>query len=162
MNEWSTWRFIKAGFWLGIGFIVPSLAVYAIGTVAVVALTPTVMEMATEDMVDSYEEDFSSVRDKYDQTEHVDIVRYATAEQDGRLLINGVVRNNGTAKVSSIQLEAELFNRDGEFVYECSEYISKALGSNESENFQIKCGCKGDTTPEYEKLTVRVISANAY
>ncbi len=44
MNDWAIWRLIKAGFWLGIGFIIPSLIVYAIGTAMIVGITPQMFE----------------------------------------------------------------------------------------------------------------------
>src|SRR3990167_1644525 len=52
--------------------------------------------------------------------------------------------------------------REGEFVYEKNEYISKNLEPNEIENFAITCGCANNKIPDYSKVTVRVVGANDY
>jgi len=77
-------------------------------------------------------------------------------------MILGSIKNTGKEKISSVKLEAEFFNSNGDFVYEESEYISKRLAPNETENFAIKCGCANRKFPEYTKVVVRVVSASNY
>ncbi|MET0029584.1 MAG: FxLYD domain-containing protein [Candidatus Thiodiazotropha sp.] len=164
MNEWSIWKLIKAGFWLGIGFIIPSLAVYGLGTIAVVGLSPILMEASVNQIQDTIEEneDFSKFREQFDMTAQVKILEYSEAESVDQLLILGKIQNAGKTKVGSIQLEAELYDDSGKFVYECNEYINKSLKADEVENFQIKCGCKGQPVPSHASATVRVVSASSY
>lgn len=64
--------------------------------------------------------------------------------------------------VDSIEIEAELLDGDGKFVYECSEYISRKISQGESENFLIKCGCSRETVPEYATISLRVVEASAF
>jgi hypothetical protein len=89
-------------------------------------------------------------------------VTYEDKTKGGQLLILGSIRNNGSKPASSIQLEAELFDVNDKFVYECTEYISNEVMSGESENFQIKCGCRDSQLPEYSSINIRVIGAHSF
>ncbi len=165
MNDWAIWRLIKAGFWLGIGFIIPSLIVYAIGTAMIVGITPQMFEATMmEEMGEEFEANdaMSEFKSQFDKTTQVEILERYESKIGEQLLILGKIKNIGNDDVDSIQLEAELFDSEGKFVYECSEYISKRLKSEEVENFQIKCGCQGQATPAYSSLKVRVVSASSY
>lgn len=164
MNEWSVWKFIKVGFWLGIGFVIPSLFVNGVATYMALGMVPEIMmpemeELAEESFAEDVVDEFKS---RFDKTAQITIVNHHQSRLGEQLLILGSIENRGDSVVSSIQLEAELFDEEGRFVYECSEYVSQKLGSGEQENFQIKCGCRGEATPEFSTLNVRVVSATAY
>ncbi|MDH5633283.1 MAG: FxLYD domain-containing protein [Gammaproteobacteria bacterium] len=162
MNEWGKWQLIKAGFWLGIGFIVPSAAVLLATTVGSVWIMPTAMEasgwMGGEDATDMTE-DF---RSRYDKSDQVRIVSYRETRTGNRLLVLGEIENAGKGNVTSVHLEAELKDKNGKFVYECSDYINRKLASGDKENFQISCGCGSNPLPEYATVDVRVVSANSF
>lgn len=49
--------------------------------------------------------------------------------------------------MGGIQLETELCEGGGGFIYESSENISKKLPADDIENFQIKCGCNANPAP---------------
>jgi hypothetical protein len=152
MEAWGIWKLIKTGFWFGIGFIVPLLVAVYLSNVITMMAMPSMAEAA-------FEQDFMSSMDK---TDHITINEYKEKPVGDRLLILGVIENTGDQKVSSIQLEAELLNESGEFVYECSEYINRDLQPGDKENFQIRCGCNGQSIPEHSEVTVRVVSASNY
>ena len=104
----------------------------------------------------------SAFESRHDKTSDIEILEYRETKHGDQLLILGEVKNIGTKTVSSIQLEAELFDSQKKFVFECSEYLSRRLKAGEIEHFQIKCGCRGKGVPDYESLSVRVVSASRY
>lgn len=168
MQELSVWKTVKIGFWLGIGFIIPQMIVLYSGTVLTVMSMPSMMESAydidSEYDVDENDEsiDISEFTDNFDVSKHIVIEEHRESLQGDQLLILGSIRNNGKKTASSIQLEAELMDEAGKFVYECSEYISKKIKKGESENFQIKCGCGKIPLPKYTSINLRVVSAVNY
>ena len=159
MENWGKWKFIKAGFWLGIGFILPLSVVLYFGT----ALTMLAMPFMIEASYDSEVGDaISNLTSNLDKTGQIKIQEFREQKNGNQLLILGKIVNSGDEKASSIQLEAELTDKDGKFVYECSEYINQDLKPGDIENFQIKCGCGENPVPEYAEVTVRVVGASNY
>ena len=159
MENWGKWKLVKAGFWVGIGFIIPQLVVLYSGTVLTIFAMPSMMEASFESEDGSA---ISNLTSNFDRTDQIKIQEYREQKNGNQLLILGSIVNSGDKKTRSIQLEAELINKDGKFVYECSEYINKDLKPGDSENFQIKCGCGKTPIPEYTKANVRVVSASSY
>jgi hypothetical protein len=158
MDTWGNWKLIKTGFWFGVGFIAPLLIALHISNIVAMMAMPLMIESP-------FEPDEMSAIDMIsgmNRTDYITINEYKEKPIGDRLLILGVIENTGDKKVSSIQLEAELLNESGEFVYECSEYINSDLHPGDKENFQIRCGCNGQTIPEHSKVTVRVVSASIY
>lgn len=159
MESLGIWKTIKIGFWLGIGFIVPQLIVLYSGTALTMLAMPLMMEASLSTDEDGF---MSGVMDRMDRKDQIIIKGFRETKSGNQLLILGSIENQGDKKTSSIQLEAELLNAEGEFVYECSEYISKDMQPGDVENFQIKCGCGDNSVPDYASVNVRVISANSY
>ena len=60
------------------------------------------------------------------------------------------------------QIEAELFDANGVFVYECSDYINVKLAAGQTENYQVKCGCNKNGLPEYDSIKLRITRASIY
>lgn len=169
MENLSKWKLIKAGFWLGIGFIIPSLVVMYSGTALTILAMPSMIEASFEYednglMSDEseYKEIMSNFTSDLDVSDQIKIKSYREQRNGNQLLILGSIENIGDKKASAIQLEAELSDEKGNFVYECSEYINKALNAGEVEKFQIKCGCGDNSVPSYVKVSVRVVSASNY
>lgn len=159
MENMSRWKIIKTGFLLGIGFIVPLICVILAGTIVSVMAIPPVMEQAFDDESGGM---LSDLKSDEDDLKRIKILNFREQPNGNRLLILGSIENISEDKASSIQLEAELTNLNGEFVYECSEYISKNLMPGEKENFQIRCGCGDTPMPKYSDLSVRVVSISNY
>ena len=131
MNEWNIWRLIKAGFWLGIGFIIPSLIVYGLGTVMMVGSMSQIFDTGMDEMEDSFEAGgmASAFQSQFDKSTQIEIVEFHESKIGDQLLILGSIKNKGKSSVNSINIEAELFDSEGKYIYECSEYISKTSGS---------------------------------
>ena len=159
MENWGKWKLIKVGFWLGIGFIIPSFIVIYSGTALTILAMPSMMQASFESEDSDVTSSFTS---NFDIADQIKIKSYREQKNGNQLLILGEIENIGDKKASSIQLEAELSNEKGDFVYECSEYINKDLKAEEIENFQIKCGCGDKPVPEYAEVSVRVVSASNY
>jgi len=171
MENWSVWKIIKVGFWLGIGFIIPQLIVMYSGTALTVFAMPAIFEMAADEYIyeldemesegDSYP-DASGFFDDYDLTGHVKLGEYSEKLVDGHLHIIGSVTNTGDKPAGSIQIEAELMDAQGMFIYECTEYIGQKVQPGERENFLMKCGCNREKVPDYDSISLRVTQANAF
>ncbi len=138
---------IVSGFFLGIGF---GTALVAISSIAAYYYSN---KSVHEDMP-TYDYNGTSNISKIEILNHKDT---STSE---KLIIIGALTNNQESKISSLTIEAEFF-KDGEFVEECSEYISTNIGQDEIENFKISCGgCGNYTTPDYNTYKITVKSAN--
>lgn len=164
--ELTVWQKIKTGFWLGIGFIVPFLIMYMIsfGIALLSAKLSFEKEPVEITKVDNTEKriEFSSSQIKSNLDDQIKILNHRESVNGNRLLILGELVNNGPDTANSLQLQAELFDSSGNFVYECNEYFSRTLNAGDKENFQIKCGCGEEAIPNYASLTVRVLKANKY
>lgn len=163
MTEYGIWKTIKTGFWLGVGFIIPLMIVMYGDTLLTFLAMPSMIEMSSSsDGESSGIFDASGIESTLDRGKQIEIGDYEDKSKDGQLLILGVVTNKGDSSASSIQLEAELFDANEKFVYECSEYINNKVMPGETENFQIKCGCKDSQIPEYSSINIRVVSAHGF
>jgi hypothetical protein len=158
MESLGPWKLIKAGFWVGIGFIVPSIAVYIFGTYLLYS-TPVLWQSGA---MDSNMESLEKYMDNADKSQQIEILKFREKINGEQLLILGVIENTSNSSVSSIRLEAELLDGQKQMVYECSEYISKKLKAGEKENFQIRCSCGNRPTPKYSSVSLRVVGASSY
>ncbi|MES9862695.1 MAG: hypothetical protein ABW157_02105 [Candidatus Thiodiazotropha sp. LLP2] len=111
MEDLGIWKTVKIGFWLGIGFIVPHLVAFYSGTMVTMFAIPSMME--------------ENLLSDFDKSEQIKVIEHREEMNGERLIILGSILNEGNETASSIQLEAELLNSDGQFVFECSSYIKK-------------------------------------
>ena len=75
--------------------------------------------------------------------------------------ITGTLENTSDRTWSGISIEVELFDAGGQFVDECSDYLSGGLDPGERENFKVRCGgCKDSPLPAYSNYTIRVADAH--
>jgi len=151
MEDMTAFQKVKTGFWLGIGFTLPIIIAFLVSLVISYALSPTIFDYAYEDNDDDE-----------GLMKQIEITNYNESYRGDRLIILGTITNRGPKEISSIKLQAELFDREGNFVHECDKRISRNMKSGENENFQIVCDCSKSPAPEYESITLRVISANNY
>ena len=158
MEPLGPWKLIKTGFWVGIGFVVPSVGVYLLGTYLLYAM-PSLWQPAAM-------QEGNAAMEKYmadsDRTSQIKIAQYKAVKNGSQVLILGTIQNTGETAAGSIRLEAELLDDSQQMVFECSEYIARRLAKAETENFQIKCGCANQPVPAYKSLTLRVVQANSY
>lgn len=154
MDNLKPWTLIKYGFWLGIGFVLPSVVVTIFGSLGALFVMPAAMDAAEEELMEDVEFPLD-----LDKSGLLEITGYREVRTDGQMYIIGAVRNNGEEPLSSVQLEAEMYDADAEFVYECSEYISRSIQPGASENFRMVCGCKDQQLPEYSEIRMSVTNA---
>ena len=168
MEKLSIWKLIKYGFWLGVGFIIPQLFVMYAGTAATIFMMPSMLESSfdfeEESSISEMDSEDSLTRfgfSSYDMSDEIEIQSHRVQREVNRVLVLGSIINNAEKSASSIQIEAELMNENGEFVYECSDYISQKIRPGQAENFQINCGCGDNPMPEFSTINVRVTSASS-
>ncbi|HHJ16882.1 MAG TPA: hypothetical protein ENJ80_09315 [Gammaproteobacteria bacterium] len=59
-----------------------------------------------------------------------------------------------------MQIEIELFDKEGKFVDECSEYMSGTILPGDTENFKVSCRrCDKNPLPEYQTYTIEIRDA---
>lgn len=135
--------FIKAssikvanGFLYGVGFM---LALVAIGSGSFFYMEKHFEEEAkARDAV--WEAERKTRFREFDETAllELSVSRERINSQEFTLL--GTIENKGDASWSAVGIKAELFNEAGEFIEECSEYVTKLLRSGETINFKMSCG----------------------
>ena len=157
---------IQTGFWLGIGFIIPLFISSLIGfiisyisTNLIINKNSEIPEKQVENVITT---SIPNIRAKQDLKDQIKIKGYKEIKRENRLLILGVVENTGPNSVSSVQMQAELFDSKGQFVLECDEFLSNIMQPKDEENFQISCGCTDAPVPEYESIKIRVLTARNY
>ena len=90
--------------------------------------------------------------------EKVVVTKHEEVKRDQALFILGTVENQGTETVRMPNVQVDLFDKNGKFVEQCSEYIKGALKPGESRNFKASCGgCKDHPPVEHASYKVRVI-----
>jgi len=155
-NKLGPWKLIKSGFWLGIGFAIPMIIVdlVSIGSIWGVGSMVWESEFDEDGLLDYSLDDID--------TTQLTIKNQKETMNGEQLLIHGELLNDSDTTVNSVEIEAELFDAQGQFVYECSEHLSKSIASGATENIQIKCGCSKNGVPEYNSVKLQIISASSY
>lgn len=108
--------------------------------------------------------DDESIYHDYDPSSNTlvfDNIKSQTA--DNGIVITATLQNQDSIDWESIDIELELFDKNEQFVHECTEYISHTIAAGTSEHIKITCrGCKKNTIPEFETYTLRVVDASSY
>lgn len=77
--------------------------------------------------------------------------------------IVGTIKNNDKKEFRSIELEAELFDAEGNFIYECTEYLHELLPVGGSVNFKVSCNPLGKELMEtYKSFQLRITHIGVY
>lgn len=155
MDDLRKGTLIRYGFWLGVGFALPLLLISVAGSVIFFAGAVSY----TEHAVTSASPEAAWERPDANPEAAVKVLSYRDVRNGDRLYILGEIRNEGGQTLGSVNLEAEMFDSDNTFVFECSEYVQKNLGPGDSENSKMNCGCSGQEIPEYATINMRVVSA---
>lgn len=165
---------IKKGFFIGIGLLIPLLVLEVAVTYASFAFMANGFEDIVEDLEGfedfetdtdddssaSYEDALADINRSFEQD--VKITSFETLKQGTQVLVRGQIKNNADIALNSIKLEAELFDKDDKFVYECSEYINSKQEPKAELNFMIRCGCSSNGVPEFDTVKVSVTDARSY
>lgn len=82
---------------------------------------------------------------------------------DKEFILLGNVKNDGKIKWTSVKLKAELFDKDNNFIDECSEYIDQKVFPNTTVNFKLSCTqCSKVNLEDYNSYKVSIIDGNTY
>lgn len=146
---------IKRGFFFGIGFTIPLVFV----SCAVIYYSFYAVSSFTEEI---YDETLSGFTGDESFVDNVTLSKVSETQQGVQLLIAGQFTNNHEESLNSLEIEAELFDDNGNFVYECSKSFYDEIPSGATENYLIKCGCSQNGIPEYSTVKVRVVKASVY
>lgn len=149
-------RLIAIGFWIGIGFIVPMLVADAVTTGLIFGGLRGMFSSGDEPAA------FPMPMDRSEHMEKLVVLDARESRNGTQLVILGSLRNDAPVALSGIQLEAELVDAAGKFVYECSEYVSAKLQPAAVESFQIACGCGTNPAPDHASFKVRVVSVSSF
>lgn len=85
------------------------------------------------------------------------VTKHEKVKRDESIHVLGTIENKGTDSIRLINVEVDLFDKEGKFVEQCSEYIRGAIHAGESINFKVTCsGCKDKPVVEHESYKVRV------
>ncbi len=138
------------GFLFGVGF---SIAMFGTGFILeqLYNVTYVTAETAKLHEVVSYDEDAKLV-----------ITSHSERIIDNSLIIIGTFENQGKNTWKHIQLEAEMYDDQGNFINECIGSVSSKIAPSQSENFKIKfsseCSYKSDF-PEYKNIVLKIKDA---
>ena len=149
---------ILGGFGTGLGF--------AVAVVAVTYLASEIlMEKVTEDAYAAAEEQTpeSFGFKKYSEDSGLFIKSHKSRKLEYGMEILAEVENSGDTTWSSVSLEAELFDSNGNFVDECSGYLRGNIAPGEVKNIKVKCGgCKDSPLPAYETYVIDIVDASSF
>lgn len=148
-------RLIVIGFWIGTGFVVPALVADALSAGIVLGSMRTLFSDDASAII-------PGVAGADERIEKLVVLETRESQNGTQMVILGSLRNDSDDSIGGIQLEAELTDATGKFVYECSEYMSGKLKAGATEAFQIACGCGSNPAPAHAAFTVRVVSTSSF
>jgi hypothetical protein len=69
----------------------------------------------------------------------------------GSISVLGTIDNKGENTPRYVNVYADLFNKDGKFIYQCMHQFNEGLRKDQRANFMIEChGMPKDLVPSYE------------
>jgi hypothetical protein len=77
-------------------------------------------------------------------------------KRDDGVYILGTVENRGDESVRSASIQADLYDKAGKFVDQCSGYLGAYLKPGEVHNFKVTCGGKDKPVAEHASYKLRV------
>jgi hypothetical protein len=90
--------------------------------------------------------------------EKVVITKHEEVKRGETVLVLGTLENKGTESLRVLNIQVDLFDKNGKFVEQCSEYLKGSLRAGESRNFKVSCGgCKDKPVVEHKTYKVRVV-----
>lgn len=87
------------------------------------------------------------------------ITKHEKIKRGDSIFVLGTVENQGTNSVRLLNVQVDLFDKNGKFVEQCTEYIKGSIRAGESVNFKVTCkGCKDKPVVEHDSYKVRIMS----
>ena len=152
---------IISGFLLGVGFVAAAglLGGYAISHMTTSAIESS-SSITTE--TDDDENEFDAMFKDYDESAKLAVEVKTEKIRDGSFTLLGEIRNNGIYAWQMVNLEADLFNKKGQFIEQCTEYVSQILRPGEVVNFKLSCKSSSCNTVDvngYNSYTLKISDA---
>lgn len=144
---------ILDGFFIGLGFMIAlSIVFFGLGYIG--------LKYYNKEK-ESHTSEFDYPFKQFDEsTSGLVIKEHHSVVTDFNVEILGVIGNEGEDNWGSVSLEAELFDKDGKFLHECTEYIRNTMKPSDVENFKISCGgCEKRPIPEFDHYTIKITDA---
>ncbi len=89
-----------------------------------------------------------------DTIERTIISDHREVDRNGITVILGTIKNNSENSLRSLTVKADLYDENGTFVKQCSEYVSN-LHAYKQSNFEIECKrCDGNKTVEHSSYKI--------
>lgn len=159
-------NFIKAifvklgtGFLYGAGFMIAA-AVVGNFTFSYMESDMEEMERKQEERNKNREEKMRMMSRSYDESAGLSVSIAKERIADDEFTLIGTIENNGDTKWSSVSLKAELFNEDGEFIDECTEYVNQTTIPGSKLNFKLSCGsCSKFQLRDYKSYKLAITDA---
>lgn len=150
---------IRKGFFIGLGFVIPLFFVF----VLMVMYAAYEMSSFTNDLYDDAIDGVDIFSEGDDSLINEVMLSPVTETLQGtQLLIAGQFTNESGKELNSLEIEVELFDEKGTFVYECSKSFYEKIPVGLTENYLVKCGCSKHGVPDFSDVKVRVTKASVY
>lgn len=139
---------LLAGFLLGIGL--------AVGIALVIFLASEISSMNSG----SPSGGSGHARFTSESESGLKILTHEDKKNNNTLEILATVENTGKTIWSYINVEVELFDKQGKFIDQCSDHIQGKIMPGSKEN--IKISCSVENLPSYDRYTIAIKDASAY
>jgi len=148
---------IISGFFIGIGFSVAMIVVFAI---AGYIYEHSFKEETKPSAIQSEMETYKSSLIEFDENSGLVIQSHKPQRLENKLVILGKVKNNGQENWGNINIEVELFDSNKAFVDQCSTYISGTIKTNQIRNFKVTCGgCNNEPLVDFSTYEINIVDA---
>ena len=100
---------------------------------------------------------------RYSEEAKLEIRNERTNPIEHGVQILAEVHNAGEFSWNGVNLKAELFNENGEFVYDCTEFARGELEPGGHINVRIQCGgCANSNVPSFDTYDLSILDASSY
>ena len=151
---------ILNGFLIGIGFII---AAGLLGSYAVSHITSAARESSNLNSdITKDREELKDMFKEYDESAQLTAVVNTERIGNGEFTLLGEITNNGSFSWQMINLQADLYNTKGQFIEQCTEYVSETLRPGETANFKLSCRSSNCNTVDvngFESYKLKIADA---
>ena len=100
----------------------------------------------------------------YDESAMLEAIVDTETIGDGEFTLLGRLANGGETTWKQVTLKAEMFDVDGKFINECTDYVSQELKPGEEIYFKMNCGasCNRMDMSSYASYRLLITDANDF
>ena len=144
---------------MGVGFVTAAglLGSYAISNMTRSAIEPTTTSTVTT--TSSYESRYK----EYNETAKLSARVNTEKIGDGSFVLLGEIDNKGEDAWQMVNLQADLFNEKGQFIEQCTEYVSQIVRPGDTVNFKLACksrSCNSVDVNDFDSYKLTIVSAH--